>query len=62
LVGDVDLRFEGIELRILKNFPPVAAQILVIWLGRFPIAYLFINWRNFCSRALIFRSDGTTRD
>src|SRR6266852_174072 len=28
LVGDVDLRCEGIELGILKNLPPVAAEIL----------------------------------
>src|SRR5260370_15439915 len=29
LVEDVDLRFEGIELTILNNFPPVTAWILV---------------------------------
>src|SRR5467141_4945147 len=57
LVGDVDLSFEGIELRILKNFPPVAAEILVIRLGRFPIAHLFVDWRNLCGRALIFWSN-----
>src|SRR6266851_2807321 len=57
LVGDVDLRFEGIELRILKNLPPVAAEILVIRLGRFPIALLFLVWRNLYCRAMIFRSN-----
>src|SRR6266851_6359457 len=30
LVGDVDLSFEGIELKILKHFPPVTAEILII--------------------------------
>src|SRR6266853_41499 len=57
LVGDVDLSFESIELRILKNLPPVAAEILVIRLGRFPIANLLISWRNLCCGAPIFRSN-----
>src|SRR6266481_1917 len=57
LVGDVDLRFEDIELRILKNFPPVTIEILVIRLGRFPIAHLFIGWRDLCCWAPIFRSN-----
>src|SRR5713101_3978793 len=30
LVGDVDSTFESIELRILKNLPPVPTEILVI--------------------------------
>src|SRR5260370_11719773 len=60
LVGDVDLSFEGIELRILKSLPPVAAEILVIWLGRFPVAHLFISWRDLCCRAVIFWTHCTT--
>src|SRR5258708_32435454 len=47
LVRDVDLRFETIQLRILKNLPPVAAQILAVRLTGFQIApslkYL-TNW------------------
>src|SRR6266478_1294730 len=62
LVGDIDLSFEGIELGILKNLPPVAAAILVIWLGRFPVAHLFISWRDLCCRAVIFWPHGTTRN
>src|SRR5260370_36856075 len=59
-VGDVELLFECIELRILKNFPPVTAEILIIRLGRFPIAHLFIGWWNFRCRAMIFRSNRTS--
>src|SRR5260370_38202015 len=60
LVGGVDLSFQGIELRILKSLPPVAAEILVIWLGRFPVAHLFISWRDLCCRAVLFWPHGTT--
>ena len=60
LVGDADLRFQSIELGVLKYFPPVTAEILVIRLGRFPIANLFIRWRNFRLRPLIVRSDRAT--
>ncbi len=57
LVGDIDLSFEGIELRILKDFPPVGAEALIIRLGRFPNAHLLISWRDFRCRAPIFRSN-----
>jgi len=43
LVGDVDLGFEGVQLRVLKYLPPVAAEMLVAWLGRLPIADFFID-------------------
>src|ERR1700687_2999759 len=60
LVRDADLGFQGIELGVLKKFPPVATEILVIRLGRFPIAHLFIGWRNFCLRPLIVGSNRAT--
>src|SRR6266436_8032899 len=60
LIGDVDLSFQGIELRILKNLPPVAAEILIVRLRCFPITYLFIGWRNLRSGTLIIWSNGTS--
>jgi hypothetical protein len=61
LVGDVDLSFEGIELRILKNFPPVAGEILIIRLGRFPISYLFKGGRNLRCGTFIIWSNSAAR-
>src|SRR5260221_1890376 len=58
LVGDVDLCFESVQLRVLKYLPPVAAELLVAGLGRLPIADFFIGWRNFRRGALIGLSNG----
>src|SRR5205085_10986776 len=41
----VDLKLERIQLRILKNFPPLPAKILVIGLSGLPVPYLFIGGR-----------------
>src|SRR5258706_250004 len=62
LVRDVDLRLEGIQLGVLKHFPPIAAEGLVIRLGRFPIANLFIGGRNLRGWAAIFRTNGASGD
>src|SRR3984893_15509241 len=53
LVGDITLQFEGVQLRVLKHLPPVAAEILVVRLGLFPIAKLFVDRRNFRGGPLI---------
>src|ERR1700688_2116590 len=37
LVRNIDLKFQRIELRILKNSPPRTTKILVVRLGGFPI-------------------------
>src|SRR5580704_15416200 len=53
LVRDIDLSFEGIQLSVLKQFPPVPAQILLVGLGGLPISHLLVGWRHFRSGAVI---------
>src|ERR1700676_2312307 len=61
LVGDVYLLFEYVQLRVLKYLPPVAAGILIVRLGRFPIAHFLIGRRNFRRGAFIIWSNGAAR-
>jgi hypothetical protein len=60
LVGDIDLQFEGVQLRILKHLPPATAEILVIRLSLFPIGKLFVGGRNFRRGTLICGSHSAT--
>ncbi len=59
LVGDVDLFLKSVQLRVLKHLPPVAAEILHVWLSRFPIADFFVCRRYGSRRAMIVRSNRT---
>src|SRR5208283_501708 len=40
LIGNVDLLFERIQLRIAENLPPLAMQGAVLWLRNFPAIHL----------------------
>src|SRR5271156_4986865 len=60
LVGDVDLLLQGVQLPILKNLPPIAAEILIVGLSRFPILNLFIGGRSIRGWRVVFGSDGTS--
>jgi hypothetical protein len=60
LVGNIDLLFHGVQLRILEYFPPIATETLLVRLGGFPIASLFKSWRNFDWRALVPGANRTT--
>src|ERR1700752_1937224 len=62
LVRDVDLLLQDIQLRILKDFPPVTAQVLVIRLRGFPIPHLLVGWGNRNCGCLVLWSDGTARE
>jgi hypothetical protein len=53
LVRYIDLIFQRVELRILKNRPPRTAKILVIGLGGLPIPYLFIGRRGLYRRLVV---------
>src|SRR5882672_6132195 len=50
------LSLQGIELRILKDFPPVAVDALIIRLGGLPVSNLFVGCRNFSCGASIIGS------
>src|SRR5450432_768456 len=54
LVGNIHLLFQGIQLRVLKYFPPIASKAQLVRLGSFPIACFFISRRNFGWRAVVF--------
>ena len=46
LVVDVELPFQVVEFRLLENFPPVAAQHLVLGRSDFPsLRVLEVDWR-----------------
>ena len=61
LVGDVNLLFERIELRILINLPPLAFGDGVAGLRRFPIGrQFFVSRGDFRGRADVIRADGAT--
>src|ERR1700679_363847 len=63
LIRAIDLRFQRIQLRIVKDCPPVALHSGVAWLTWLPPILLsegsgrrlFEGGRNNCSRCLIFR-------
>ncbi|PYV73705.1 MAG: hypothetical protein DMG96_22275, partial [Acidobacteria bacterium] len=59
-VGNIDLLFQSVQLRILEYFPPIATEILLVRLGSFPIASLFVSGRHFDWRALVPGANGTT--
>src|ERR1700682_2800468 len=44
-------------MRILKQLPPLAAETLVVRLGRFPITNFFVGRWNVNGRTLILRAD-----
>ena len=65
LVGNVDLFFEGIQLGIAKNFPPIAMESSVLGLCNFPAVHflkivrgdLFERRRHLGRGAIVFRAD-----
>jgi hypothetical protein len=46
LLRYVDLKFQRVQLWILKNRPPITAKILIIGLGGLPVPYHFIGRRS----------------
>src|SRR5271157_5793648 len=65
LVGNVDLFFEGVQLGIAKNLPPVAMESAVLGLRDFPAVHLLEivrsdlleRRRHLRRRAIVFRAD-----
>jgi hypothetical protein len=53
LVRYIDLLFQRIQLRILKNRPPFAAEILFIRFGWLPVPYLFVCGRSLYRRRMV---------
>ena len=47
LIGNVDLLFESVQLRVLKNFPPLALRNLIAGLRCLPVRWDFLvsGWR-----------------
>ena len=46
LVGDINLFFKRIQLRILKNLPPLSARDLIVGLSRLPVRrHFFVSRR-----------------
>src|SRR5262249_38983225 len=66
LIGNVDLRFEGIQLRVAKYLPPIAPNSVVLRRRLLPFAVVFeVSRRRFfesgrhgCCRRFVFRADG----
>src|SRR5580704_1140388 len=59
LVRNIDLLLQRVQLLVLKNLPPVPAQVLVIRLRGFPICHLFISGRNWDGGLFVLGPDGT---
>jgi hypothetical protein len=62
LVGNVDLQFQGVQLRVIEYFPPIATETLFAGLSSLPVADFFIARWNFDRRPMIFRTYGTTSE
>src|SRR6201998_3399556 len=60
LVGNVDLLLQRVELGILKQFPPISAQVVVIGLGSLPVSHLLVCGWGWGRRSFVFRSNGAT--
>ena len=59
LIGDIDLFFKRIQLRVLKNLPPLSARDLIAGLRRLPIRrHFFVARRRGRGRLCIARPDG----
>src|SRR5579863_1329333 len=56
LVRNVDLLLQSIQLRVLKDLPPVPAEVLVVRLGSLPISHLLVRWRSRHCRPFVSRS------
>ncbi len=61
LVGDLYLLFQCIKARVLKNLPPVSAEVLVVRLSCLPVALLFVRWGRWSCRDVVLRSDRASR-
>src|SRR6202051_2378120 len=59
LIRYIDLEFQRVQLRILKNGPPITTKILVIGFGGLPVPYLFIGRRSLYRRLVVLRTNHT---
>ena len=70
LVGDIDLLFEGVQLGILEDLPPLPTRCLIVGLRRFPAVrglktrrwQLFIGGWHLYLWALILRANSASGD
>src|SRR5262249_52220527 len=60
LVGNINPRFEGVQLRIIEHLPPGPPDDGVLWLRYFPAVDLLVRDRSFDCWPHVLRADRTT--
>ena len=63
LIGNVDLFFQRVQLRVLENLPPLALRNLIAGLRRLPVRRdFFVSWRRRSRGLRVARSNCATAD